>query len=426
VEKRFRGKNLGDPKILRRAIDFLRRRGYGSGVIVDLLRRPREDDLIEDDFTDTLGPGSAARFIITDDQIIDYNFTESDQGVYSRVSVTGQIDWIEGNDLKVDNYSALRADATDFDLWRQYGYRADSPKTKPYFNDAATQCAPYALMLLTRSRKNAITGSVTVYGNEYYQLGDVVYLNSRDLLYYVTDVKHDFSYDGGYFKTQLSLKMGHPLGEFIPTPLDVIGKNIIRNFSQFNKVTSARTTANPKLGTHLGLVVFPLNGSSDEDDIQKEMLSGSSGEFNLNELKNILTLAKQHIGKDNPNGIPKIEVRGFFSTTTDEDGEIVFDNSDTVLSRMEIVKDWLINPIRGMYSQEEDTFGLMSELYSSELKLNKKNIVAFNEDIDPVNLGDPQEENLDAGRLPKEEVYAVAAGRKDLSNIIEIVLVYVK
>lgn len=44
IEKRFRGKNLNDAKVLRRAIAFLQRRGYASGVILDLLRHSPEEN----------------------------------------------------------------------------------------------------------------------------------------------------------------------------------------------------------------------------------------------------------------------------------------------------------------------------------------------------------------------------------------------
>jgi regulatory protein len=38
VERRFRGQDLDDPKTLRRAIAFLRRRGYRNSVIGEILR----------------------------------------------------------------------------------------------------------------------------------------------------------------------------------------------------------------------------------------------------------------------------------------------------------------------------------------------------------------------------------------------------
>jgi regulatory protein len=44
LEKRFKNKQLDDPKVLRRAVGFLQRRGYSSKVIFDLLKYPLEED----------------------------------------------------------------------------------------------------------------------------------------------------------------------------------------------------------------------------------------------------------------------------------------------------------------------------------------------------------------------------------------------
>ena len=44
LEKRFKNKQLDDPKLRRRAVGFLQRRGYSSQVIADLLKYPFEED----------------------------------------------------------------------------------------------------------------------------------------------------------------------------------------------------------------------------------------------------------------------------------------------------------------------------------------------------------------------------------------------
>jgi len=43
LERRFRGKDLSDRKMLRRAIAFLQRRGYRDSVIAGVLKMPLED-----------------------------------------------------------------------------------------------------------------------------------------------------------------------------------------------------------------------------------------------------------------------------------------------------------------------------------------------------------------------------------------------
>ena len=44
LDKRFKNKQLSDPKMLRRAAGFLERRGYSRQVIFDLLKHTAEDD----------------------------------------------------------------------------------------------------------------------------------------------------------------------------------------------------------------------------------------------------------------------------------------------------------------------------------------------------------------------------------------------
>jgi regulatory protein len=43
LEKRFRGKDLGDAKTLRRAVGLLQRRGYRDSVIAEILQQPVDD-----------------------------------------------------------------------------------------------------------------------------------------------------------------------------------------------------------------------------------------------------------------------------------------------------------------------------------------------------------------------------------------------
>ena len=44
VMKNFKSKKFDDPKMLRRAVGFLQRRGYTNKVIFALLKQPLEDD----------------------------------------------------------------------------------------------------------------------------------------------------------------------------------------------------------------------------------------------------------------------------------------------------------------------------------------------------------------------------------------------
>lgn len=43
LERRFKGKDLSDLKVLRRAVAFLQRRGYRNSVIAEIVKQPLED-----------------------------------------------------------------------------------------------------------------------------------------------------------------------------------------------------------------------------------------------------------------------------------------------------------------------------------------------------------------------------------------------
>jgi SOS response regulatory protein OraA/RecX len=44
LEKKFKGVNFNEPKMLRRAGAFLQRRGFSTGVVFDLLRQAVKDE----------------------------------------------------------------------------------------------------------------------------------------------------------------------------------------------------------------------------------------------------------------------------------------------------------------------------------------------------------------------------------------------
>ena len=378
-------------------------------------------DLVEDDFFDYLGPGSSERYIITDEQILDYNFTESDDNVVMRVEVTGEQDLLKGSGSgDIAGVPTIVAGATDFDLWRMYGYRTGNPQSKPYFKDAETQCAPYALMLLNRARRDILRGQITVVGNEYYQLGDVVYINSRDMLYYVTKVSHNFAYDGGRFTTSLELRYGHPLGDYIPTPLDVIGKNLIKNQTRFNRTITNRKTTGGQQGVHLGVVVFPPNSeSAAPENVKQDMLSGGIGHFNIVQLKTALTRARAQMHKSQDRSVSKypiVEVRGFVVND---------DQKGVVASRIREVKKWLLNPTGRFFTDSDEQIKL-GRKFTEDLKLQDKDKSGFGEIADfedPININDPGAENIRLARYPRNEVFNVSKTRDDPSNVIEIVLV---
>lgn len=379
-------------------------------------------NLIQDDYNDFLGPGSSKRFIIYDDQIINSSFTESDETAFCRADVNGEVDLLGDGPGKLGVEKALWAGVTDFDIWRQYGYKPLGVFNKPFLKDAKSQCAPFALFLLARARRDIVRGRVVLYGNEYYQLGDVVYINSRSMLYYVHDVKHDFSYDGGSFKTTLELRYGHPLGEYIPTPLDAIGKSIITNQMEFNKVLVSRETSSRKTGVHLGLVKFKEEAAADEKEELKEMLREPFARFNVTELKRSLLVARNHVDSKDENVFPKVEIRGWYKDES---------NIPKVKNRIKAVIQWLKAPRGRRVDSEERDIEIAEQYYDASLESSEiynEVVKDTSEPVDPIPLGTGdcgglQGANLARNRVPGEEVFNSDENGEPY-NTIEIVLLF--
>ena len=186
------------------------------------------DHLIEDDTRNLLGYGSGKRFILRDEQIISARFYENPPD-FTRIDVNGSAPL--GFDQSLNRgFEGLYfwAGATDFDLWRQYGYKAKEISL-PFVSDPEGQGRPYAILELAMQKLKINKASITISGNEFYQPGDTVYIPTKGLLYYITSVSHSFSY-GRTFTTNLELEYGHPAGGYIPGPLDVIGQQLVSNF----------------------------------------------------------------------------------------------------------------------------------------------------------------------------------------------------
>ena len=203
---------------------------YGNSEIPEMF-----EHMIEDETYDDYGPGSGSRYIIKRAQIRNITMTETPPD-FTYIEVHGQLDPLlpsttlpqELNNFPQGGNGLTSAAAVDYDLWRKYGFRQQNPINVPFLKDPNSQCAPYASMILSRARKNILRGSVTISGNEYMQPGEVVFLQDRQMLFYVTSVKHNFTYASG-FTTTLDLSYGHTPGDYIPTTLDVIGKMLYSN-----------------------------------------------------------------------------------------------------------------------------------------------------------------------------------------------------
>jgi hypothetical protein len=270
------------------------------------------ENMIEDDTQNVLDHLSGKRFIIGDENLISYRLIEKAPEL-TICTVTGSADALAGvqEGLYSGGTPAAKAIGADFDLWRQYGFRQDKNFDKPYFYDSELQCAPYAKMVLTRQHKEILSAEAEVVGNEYYQLGDVVYLSDLQMLFYMYSIKHSFTYENG-FSTTLSLKYGRPPGEYIPTPLDVIGKSLS---NRANLQTGFRTRRlPPRSDKILGVVRF----TSKKTDL-KGLLGGQDGARNFSVLSNVLTLASKEVDASKPDISPRVVVIAFGNASNKSD-----------------------------------------------------------------------------------------------------------
>lgn len=258
--------------------------------------------LIEDDTRNTLGHLSKERFVIMDKDVIRSEFQEQEPE-FTSVKVTGAdpLIGVKGGTFSggMPHYVAY---GTDFDTWRQYGWRTTREFDRPFFWSAELQCAPYAKMLLSRARRNIVHGTLKIKGNEFYQLGDVVFFNERQTLFYVEGVSQNFDYESGTFTTTLTLKYGHPPGVYIPSPLDIIGKNISNKSGSQTSYRIRRERG--RVDNVLGVVKFDAGKPND-------LLGGTNGARNQSVLSRASLIAQQNINPLNKSSSSRLYIMGF-------------------------------------------------------------------------------------------------------------------
>jgi hypothetical protein len=286
------------------------------------------DHLIADDSRNLKGPGSGRRFVIEDHDIISCTFTEAPPD-FTRVDVVGNAP-IVGDSLNTafeDRY--YWAGGTDFDLWRQYGYKHKSISL-PFASNADLQCRPFAIMELQIQRTKINQASLTVVGNEYYEPGDVVYVRGKELLYYVTSVNHSFDFSGQKFTTQLSLTNGHPPGTYLPSPLDVVGQQLTKDPFSNQAITYRNSTGDDKYRELRPdcAILFPNNTRINTGNIN----------LLLDHKDNMVRFANMMIELNTLLiGNKKVLLRGFVRYSNDTHKSLVENN-------LSIMKELLMNP----------------------------------------------------------------------------------
>lgn len=288
------------------------------------------EHMIEDETYDDYGPESGKRYIIKRSQIREINISANPPD-FTEIVVTGRLDPFINNsslpgDLNVfpsNGNSLVSASAIDYDTWRNYGIRQAPPINVPFLSDPVTQCAPYASMILSRARRDILRGNVTISGNEFMQPGEVVFIEDRGMLFYVTSVQHSYT-SGSSFYTTLELRYGHTPGEYIPTTLDVIGKLIYNNRDTSNVIIQRQVSSfNEK---NVGILLKDVNSNS--STINKGDKSDTPNSFsaaNSQTINNILfnTAYIINANKSKGNTIKaQVELRIYVDSTHEEDPEL--------------------------------------------------------------------------------------------------------
>ena len=259
---------------------------YGEENIPEFLK-----NMVENELDDDYGFNSGKRFIIKENDIISMNYRE-DSPEFTSITVSGsELGGIASGPggFQLSNAGMSNVWAVDYDLWRMYGAKEATGKHLPFLSNAETQLAPYALFLLNQQRESIFRGDVTIRGNEYVQPGEVYYIQERGMLFYSKDVTHNFVY-GDSFTTNITLTYGHVPGEYIPTPLDVIGKNVYNghylNTGNY-RVSRTGTTATDNK-THLNTFISPNMLNPEGYTPEDELYAGDFGEKNKQVREDIL------------------------------------------------------------------------------------------------------------------------------------------
>lgn len=285
------------------------------------------EKMVEDDTQSVLGHLSGRRFIVGDENLHSYRISEKPPE-FTACSVSGTDAFVgQPGGLIAGNFPLYKAVGVDFDLWRQYGFRQERNFDKPYFWNAETQCAPYAKMLLTRQYREILSATAEVAGNEFYQLGDVAYLSDLQMLFYVYGVSHNFTYEQG-FSTTLALRYGHAPGEYIPTPLDIIGKSLSNKASA---QAAFRTRRGRVTGDRILATLRFASGETGQDGL----LGSQDGRRNYQMLSNALNIIKSEIDSSNPDTSPRVVVIAFGTSA----------NESSQKQRVSTVAGWLSRPV---------------------------------------------------------------------------------
>lgn len=349
------------------------------------------EHLIENDLSNEDGFRSGKRFIINDDVILSMNLTVKTPE-FNMIQVTGNQD-LQNTDTETGALGPIPyvfwAGAVDYDSWRKFGLKVGQTIHRADFVDAQTQSAPYALFKLQEQRKEINKGNITVIGNEFYQAGDVVYVTSRSMLYYVTSVNHSYDFNNANFQTTLELGYGRALGEYIPTPLDIIGKGMLSvTRKHIGRMKANRTAVSHNHAVHLGTLYHrEYNGLTSSSE-EKARETFKKNKANQDAIRRIIQKSETRI--NNKLGVNRVEVRTYYMTT---------ENAETnakLIERAIWLGDWVTEMLTEPLPKSPESSGTI-DIHASVL--DSSNVVQ----IKPIDMSpDFEPENADEERRIRE------------------------
>ncbi len=186
---------------------------------IEKLEEMKEDKILENTLLNYI-INPVFVYKIEDYDIIGWDLQEGEPD-YTRIDVSGAPDYTDLSQAIETFYMAF---GVHYQLWRTYGYKFASIHKK--FIHHGEQARRYGEILLAMQEGKVFSGNIIKRGDSKHQPGDVGYISSRDMLYYITGVQHNFTYGKGY-TTSLTLQYGRRPGTYIPHPFDSLGSYIL-------------------------------------------------------------------------------------------------------------------------------------------------------------------------------------------------------
>jgi hypothetical protein len=333
--------------------------------------------MIEYEQDDEYGPGSGNRYIIKGSMYSSLSIRETPPK-HTMISVTGLIeqgfvDPPSDMNTSSDGNGMTTAYAVDYDMWYMYGFRV-APVTKiPFFGDPKAQCAPFAIAQLLQNREEILSGTIEMNAyNEFYQPGDVVYIEDKNLLFYVRSVSHKMN-EFKSLSTTLELTYGHSPGEYLPNMLDVVGK-VIYNAKGFHGAFRSDRYDSVGARRPLGVIIYNATqpsatkantnptavassrsssnvnqnattaGATKINNITKALFGGAFGTRNKGILSNIMLGTSGALNQMHLQRTKAYIVLRYYSPS---------DREEEMLNAADAIKQWLVDPTQ--FSQSTQT-----------------------------------------------------------------------